>query len=209
MLPDTKDESKTNSVSTSFRKVLSNKHILTAVFFSLILNLGLGSIFNFLAMFLSIPKSQGGPGLTFSAIGIVFSVPFILSAIVQRESGKLADRMNKTRLIIISGVLGSFSIMLFPNMTDLIGFISVLGFFWGGISLGMPAIRAIAVLEGRKSGQGTVMSVLQTSENIGNVLGPLLAGIVAELLGLKYVFYMCALIMSIATIGYYLLTRAH
>ncbi len=207
MLPDTKDESKTEGVSTSFRKVLSNKSIVTAIFFSLMLNLGVGSIFNFLAMFLSMPKSQGGPGLSFSAIGIVFSIPFIFSAIVQRESGKLADRMNKTILIVASGVIGTISIILFPNMNSLIGLILVLSFFWGGVSLGMPAIRALAVLEGRESGQGTVMSVVQTSENIGNILGPLLAGVVAEILGLRYVFYMCSLIISIATIGYYILSR--
>lgn len=208
LLPDIKDDTKSEILSTSFRKVLMNKNILAAVFFSLMLNLGIGSIFNFLAMFLSVPKNQGGPGLTFSAIGLVFSVPFIFSAIVQRESGKMADKMNKTKLIILSGVIGAFSIILLPNMNNLVGYIFAQSFFWGGIALGMPAIRALAVVEGRGAGTGTVMSVLQTSENIGNVLGPLLAGIVAEALGLKAIFYMCSIVLGAGTLSYYLLSSS-
>ena len=48
------------------------------------------------------------------------------------------------------------------------------------------------------------MSVLQISESAGNIIGPLMAGIAAELIGLKGLFWLGGIFMILGVLLYYL-----
>jgi predicted MFS family arabinose efflux permease len=204
LLPITEKKSNIGKVSISDRQILANKTIISLAIFNLIIFIGMTGVYSFLSIYLLSPTSAGGPGLSFSSIGAILSVGMIISSLLQGEYGKLADRYDKSILIIASGLLGACGIMLFPFMSNTTGFMIAQIIFVGGVTLGMPAIRALAAIEGKELGTGTVMSVLQISESAGNIIGPLIAGIAADLIGLQDLFYLGGLIMILGVLLYYL-----
>jgi predicted MFS family arabinose efflux permease len=204
LLPETEKKSSTDEVSASFRKILENNTMMSLVIFNFISFIGMMSVFGFLSVYLISPISTGGPGLSFSSIGLIFSVGILVSSLLQGEYGKLADRFDKNNLIIASGLLGACGIFLFPFMSNTTGFMIAQIIFVGGVTLSMPAIRALAAIEGKELGTGSVMSVLQISESAGNIIGPLMAGIAADVIGLKGLFYLGGIFMILGVLLYYL-----
>jgi predicted MFS family arabinose efflux permease len=79
--------------------------------------------------------------------------------------------------------------------------------FSAGSSLGIPALTAVATIEGRDIGIGTTMSVLQSAMSVGNVVGPILMGILIDLYGLKPVFYFGGVITLIGSSVFYVMQR--
>jgi predicted MFS family arabinose efflux permease len=177
------------------------------VFFNFISYLGGAGVFGFLSVYLTSPKSAGGPGLSSSLTGIFFSVGVIVSSLLQGEYGKLADKFDKHKLIILSGLIGACGVFLFPLMNNLKGLIAAQILFVGGITLGLPAVRALVAIEGKELGTGTVMSVLQLSETAGHIIGSILSGITAGLIGLSNLFYLEGVIMILSVLLYYLARR--
>jgi DHA1 family multidrug resistance protein-like MFS transporter len=174
----------------SFRRVLSNKVLLASFVFRAVNALGRGAIMGFLTIFMTTPVVDGGLGLSITEGGIVLSVGQLSSALLQRPCGDLADRHDKNRLIIVGGAVAAVGMASFPFAHS---FWEVLGarlLFSAGSALMMPAITAIAAIEGRSLGIGTTMSVLQSAMSLGMMAGPLISGVFADMFSLKPVFWM-------------------
>ena len=196
-LPDVQFTSK-KKASASFREVLKNRHLTTIIVYNFVSSLAIASIFGFLSMYLSQPVSEGGLELTISSIGFVLSVGQFISASLQREFGKLADRYSKRRIIITSGVVGALGILMFPFMTNTQGIFITQLIFICGLTLGSPAINAIVAIAGRDIGTGTAISALQSSNSLGNIIGPLAAGVLLDMMGFSSIFYVSGVIMLIS-----------
>lgn len=195
--------------SPSFRKVLSNKLLRAAFIYRAVGALGRGSIIGFLSIFISGSPEIGGLGLPVSMAGLILSVGQVSTAVLQRPFGDLADRYSKVRLILIGGALGAVGYALLPNAhTAWEVMIARLVVSAGG-AMGMPALTAIVTIEGRELGMGTTMSVLQSAMSIGMIVGPLLSGIIVDLIGLNMVFYVGGLISLAGTAAFYLVHRLH
>lgn len=188
-LPDQTAGNDRDVVTTpSFRKVLGNKVILATFIYRAINALGRGSIMSFLSLYIATPKEAGGLGLSLTIAGTVLTVGQMTTAILQRPFGELADRYNKNLLIIIGGVLGAAGMAMFTLAYDFWTLLAARLVFSAGGALSMPAISAIATIEGRDLGIGTTMSVVQSAMSMGNILGPILSGTFVELFGLQLVF---------------------
>jgi MFS family permease len=81
--------------------------------------------------------------------------------------------------------------------------------FYCGITMCIPAINAIVAINGREFGEGTAMSVLQSSESLGNIVGPLGAGAILDMTGFTPLFYIAGIIIVVAAGSFYLVTRNH
>ena len=53
----------------------------------------------------------------------------------------------------------------------------------------MPAASALTVEEGRKYGMGSTMSMFFLAMGIGMAIGPILSGVIADLVNVDSVFY--------------------
>jgi MFS family permease len=202
-LPEVQFTAERRRVSGSFRQVFANRELSTIILYSFVSSLAIASIFGFLSMYLSQPRSSGGMELSMTTIGLVLSVGQFISASLQGEFGKLADRYDKNTIIIVSGLIGSFGILMFPSMNTTLGiFISQLIFICG-LTMGSPAINAIVAIAGREIGTGTAMSALQSSNSLGNIIGPLAAGFLLDFLNFSTIFYMSGitLVFSVALFG--------
>lgn len=205
-LPDLKLSIEKKSVG-SFKRIFANRELSVIIIYSLISTLAIASIFGFLSIYLSQPKSMGGMELSISTIGLVLSAGQFISALLQREFGRLADRYNKRNIIIISGLIGSFGIFLFPSMDTAIGIFLTQILFISGLTLGTPAINAIVSITGKEFGTGTVISALQSSNSLGNIFGPLIAGILLDYMGFNLIFYASGILLVLSVIGFYAFTR--
>ena len=191
----------------SFKQVFANPELTTMIWYSFISTLAIASIFGFLSMYLSQPVSAGGMELPIATIGLVLSVGQFISASLQREFGKLADKYDKRKIIIASGLIGAAGILIFPLMTTTTGiFVSQLIFICG-LTLGSPAINAVVAIAGREIGTGTAISALQSSNSLGNIIGPLAAGMLLDRFGFTTIFYIAGVVMIISVAMFYFRTR--
>ncbi|MFP3951260.1 MAG: MFS transporter [Candidatus Bathyarchaeia archaeon] len=188
-LPDQASEGDGQVIAKpSFRKVLSNKVILAAFIYRAVNALGRGAIMSFLSLYIATPMDAGGLGLSLTIAGTVLTVGQMTTALLQRPFGELADRYNKNALIVIGGVLGAIGMAMFTLAYDFWSLLAARLVFSAGGALSMPAISAIATIEGRDLGVGTTMSVVQSAMSVGNIVGPILSGTFVELFGLQLIF---------------------
>jgi MFS family permease len=192
----------------SFRKVLSIP-VLRAVFiYRAVGALGRGSIWSFLSLYISGAADIGGLGLPISVAGLILSMGQLSSAFLQSPSGALADKYDKKRLIILGGFVGSVGLLMFPFSDTTWEVMLARLVFAGGSAISMPALSAIAAIEGRELGVGTTMSVLQSAMSLGMILGPLISGYLVDIYGLKPIFFVSFIITLFGTGSFWLMSRS-
>lgn len=139
--------------------------------------------------------------LSSSAIGLVIMVNVLISGSLQAPMGYAADRFSKRSLTIFGGCLALCAMLCLDHadsFAQLMVINGVLGLA-GGISL--PAIMAIGVIEGRRSGaMGSIMGLLTLGHSIGMLAGPLLGGLLLDFFNFGTIFLTGAIVMALGTI---------
>jgi predicted MFS family arabinose efflux permease len=137
-------------------------------------------------------------GLSSSAIGLVVMVNVLISGLLQAPMGYAADRFSKRSLTLFGGFLALGAMLCLDHaesFAQLMVINGVLGLA-GGISL--PAIMAIGVIEGRKSGaMGSIMGLLALGHSIGMLAGPLLGGLLLDFFNFGTIFLSGATVMAL------------
>jgi len=172
----------------SLRWILEADRIKGIYLFRLFFAVGIGLTWSFLPIY-----GHDVMGLTSSYIGLVISLNILVATILQAPCGILADRFNKEGLVILGGCLAATALSLIPLTRNFAELLAV-NILWGvGGGFAMPALSALAVEEGKRvGGMGTVMSILVMCHSIGMIIGPLLAGVIAEFLNITLVFFSAA-----------------
>ena len=206
LLPEEKRTSAARSRSRpSFRKILSNRLIRATFIYRVVGALGRGSIMGFLSLYISGSPEIGGLGQPVSVAGLILSAGMISTAVMQRPFGVLADRYSKIRLILLGGVVASAGYALLPSARTAWEVLVARLIVSAGGAMGLPALTAIAAIEGRELGVGSTMSTLQSAMSLGMIVGPLLSGVIVDLVGLRLVFYVGFLMGLLGTAVFYLL----
>ena len=148
-------------------------------------------------------------GATGIEIGIVISARTIVNAGLQTPFGRMADRHNKVTLILIGCLIASTCVFLMPFAADFLQLVLLSVCMGIGEALVWPTLGAIAVEEGHRYGQGSVMGVFNMAMSVGILMGSLVAGSFMDLFGLKYVFYTTSVILAVSAVtGGLLIARA-
>jgi len=128
-------------------------------------------------------------GLGTMLIGVLVAVHLYLTSSLQILSGRIADRFDRKRLLIM-GSLFEFVFMAITPLTStfwqLLGLIIIRSI---GTSISMPADSALSVEEGRRFGMGSTIAALALAAGIGMGIGPILSGVFADLGGIQSAFY--------------------
>ena len=126
--------------------------------------------------------------VTFYA-GAVFSVTFLIAALMAPVWGKMADSRGKKVMAIracagltITYLLGG--LVISPG--QLFGMRVLQGFANGFL----PMVLAISSASAPKEKLGYALGIAQTGQIIGMVIGPLVGGIVAHLFGMRMSFFL-------------------
>jgi MFS family permease len=146
-------------------------------------------------------------GLSSSLIGTILSVLVFGAGVVQIFSGRLADRFNK-RVVVIIGSLGILmSMLVVPQAVGFWSLILLLAIAIVGDATALPSASALVIEEGRKYGMGVSMAMFNMGMGVGMSVGPILAGLAADLLGIKAAFYFTGILMFFCIVAFSGFTR--
>lgn len=183
--------------------LLGDRMIVGLFFFRFVYTTCIGVVWAFLPVY-----ADAGFGLSSSAIGLLVMLGICVSGLLHLPMGFIADRWNKPLMVLIGGVVvagamgmmgraGGFSDLFVANMVFGIG---------GGLS--MPALMALAVLQGNRSeAMGSVMALITVAHSLGMLFGSLIAGAIMDWMQLEVAFFIGAAIMVAGTIQFIPMTR--
>lgn len=200
-LPEVRTAAHERPPHVSYRELLRRPKIQGLALYRMVNSIQIGLWFSFMPLLatevLQLHKSQ---------IGAIIAIHMLVSSLVQVPMGRLADRMSRQVLIAFGGYLAScvFAAVWFAQ-----GFAHLLliGAITGGmVAVAMPALSAIAADEGHHSGMGAVMGVTNMAMSAGMMLGPVLAGGLAEIIGLRGLFVFAGVVGLIGTAAFGWLT---
>lgn len=203
-LPEVRTAAHARPPHVSYRELLRRPKIQGLALYRMVNSIQIGLWFSFMPLLatevLQLHKSQ---------IGAIIAIHMLVSSLVQVPMGRLADRMSRQVLIAIGGYLAScvFAAVWFAH-----GFAHLLliGALTGAmVAVAMPALSAIAADEGHHSGMGAVMGVTNMAMSAGMMLGPVLAGGLAEIIGLRGLFIFAGIVGLVGTAVFGWLTTEH
>lgn len=129
----------------------------------------------------------------------IYAAPFITSTLSSPLWGKIGDK-HGYKPMVIRACLGLFItqtlILFFSNVVLIFIFRLLQGLLAGFI----VAAQAWALAITPKDAQGATMGKLQSATAIGNLLGPLLGGIIASFFGYHAIFSGSSLICALITL---------
>lgn len=184
----------------SFKLLLKDKIFKGLVIFRSVSSFGRGLVMTFLPIFAISHR------INLTQIGVLISSTIILNSILQYPFGKMADRYDKIRLLLLGSGISSFILFLIPlGDTFLKLFLIALALGVGG-GISIPAGTALAAIVGKKkSGLGSAMGIYNMAMSAGLIFGPLTGGIIQGSWGINLVFILGGLISLLGVIGFYLL----
>lgn len=115
--------------------------------------------------------------LSTQRIGILFAFSGVISAIVQGGLvGRIAPRVGEARLALVGAVLMALGLALMPGSAHVGHLYLAIGFLAMGSAASNPAILAAVSRMTAASLQGSALGLMQTGQNLGRIVGPLVAG---------------------------------
>jgi DHA1 family multidrug resistance protein-like MFS transporter len=146
-------------------------------------------------------------GLSSSLIGTILSVLVMGAGVIQVFTGRLADRFNKRRVVIIGSIGIILSMVVIPQAVSFWTLMVFLAIAIIGDATAVPSASALVIAEGRKFGMGMSMAMFNIGLGVGMSVGPILAGLAADLWGVESAFYFMAALMVVSTIAFGGFTR--
>jgi MFS family permease len=183
------------------KEILASGPLKGLFVFSLIFSIAQSGLMVFL------PLLANNQKLSMSQIGILASAFIFCAGILQVPFGWLANRWNKGKLVIASTVMVGVGLALLPQakgFLPLLGLGSLLGM---ASALGVPAANALMVEHSREIGLGVVSGSMNSSSNIGAIIGPVAAGMIMDFLNVESAFYLISAIFIIGTIMFFVFTK--
>ncbi|WP_378954967.1 MFS transporter [Pelosinus sp. sgz500959] len=136
--------------------------------------------------------------------GLIFSVTFLVGALMAPYWGRCADKTGKRRMIMRAGF--SLAIVYFlgalvRNPIELL-IVRILQGFANGF---VPASMAVVASSTPKEKMGSSLGFMQAALLIGGILGPLLGGGLSHFFGMRLSFVIASIVIFIGTIAVRLL----
>ena len=187
---------------TSFAAPLKSRTLRGVLSYRTTTGIGTSSLMAFLPLYADVRI-----GLSASLIGILLAARTPVS-VLQSYTGRLADRWNRRSMVIFGGTASVIAVALLP----------LTGSFWLllaayiavtlGQAFGIPPANAYVVHEGRTYGMGTSMTLFMLAMHLGNGIGPIGLGSVADWLGLEWAFYAAAVCMAAGVVLFAWMSRS-
>jgi len=128
--------------------------------------------------------------------GLILAGPFMVSFLVTPLWGVLGDRYGQ-KLMVVRALLGSsmayFGMAMAATVPGLFAWRLVLGAISGFLAAGM-ALLSVTVPDGRR---GYALGLLQAVVPASGLIGPLLGGVLADLIGYRAIFYITGTVCAL------------
>jgi DHA1 family tetracycline resistance protein-like MFS transporter len=128
--------------------------------------------------------------------GYLFAYVGLLTALIQGGLvGRLSRAFGERKLVGIGSALLALGMLLIAFSTSLWLLLVAMAAVAAGFSMVTPALNSLLSLQTGAGSQGGMMGLARSATTMARVLGPLFAGVLFDLLGKDWPFYVGALIM--------------
>lgn len=142
-------------------------------------------------------------GMSVASIGFVLSLYMLFGSLIQYPFGLIVDRFpsQKVNLILIGGILSAVSMCAVAFSHTVMMYI-ILTICMGAFSaVSRASAIAIRTERGRVYGMGAATGAFTTSLSMGQVLGPVLFGVIADISSIPTAFVVGGLVGVAGTIA--------
>lgn len=202
LIQDGKTQQTVVKARPSFRLLLRQDMFKGLFIFRTAFEFVMGVIMAFLPIFAGTQL-----GLDPFQISILFTANLIVVTVLMPFSGRIADRFNRRLLVVIGAVITFGILALYPEARSFGQLLGLVVFRGLGGTLSLPAASALVVGEGRRHGMGQAMGIIAMATAIGLGAGPIAGGIVADWIGIKWVFYLASCVGAVGTVLFVWLSK--
>lgn len=142
-------------------------------------------------------------GMNLASVGLVLSCYMLFGSLIQYPFGLVVDRFpaQKINLIWIGGTVSAVSMCAVAYSHSMLMFV-ILAISMGAFSsVSRASAIAIRTERGRVYGMGAVTGAFSTSLSIGQVLGPILFGVIADISSIPTAFLVGGLVGLAGTVA--------
>ena len=199
--PKTSEPAITHSKSAfSWKTVLTDRHVIGLFLFRFAYVVCVGIIWGFIPLLADMEFAASS-----SLIGVLVMLGVFISGLIHVPMGYLADRVSKKLIVTAGGLMISYAIFSFQWAGRIEDLVIATVFFGIGGGISMPALMAMAVLEGsRINAMGSIMAVMTVAHSLGMLCGALVGGLMMDFFQLRWAFPLGAVVMMSCT-GFFLL----
>lgn len=177
------------------KRIFNHRILITVMIIALLIQVANFSIQPLLALYVSQLSSAGSVALL---AGMAFSATGFGNLLMTRQWGKLGDKIGHEKVLMCLLILASIFIIpqaLANQLWELVIFRFLFGMAIGGM---LPSITAFIRREAPLEMQGEVLGYNQSFRFLGNVIGPVLGGLISGFSGISSVFYVTSALFLIA-----------
>jgi len=136
-----------------------------------------------------------------SSIGFLVMLGVAVSGLLQVPMGYLADRINKTAMVVFGGLISvcAFAVYVHASGYGDLFLANLLFGIGGGVS--MPSLMALILIKGeKKEAMGAVMGIITMAHSFGMLIGAFVAGVMMDFYKLNLSFLLGAVIMMFGVV---------
>jgi len=178
------------------RDVITTPAVLTAAAVEATMYLGFGAFLGFM------PLYARSVGLNDGAIAVVLALQLTVALLAKPFTGNMSDRLGRKPVIVLGLFASAAALPLIFRMTSFAGLVAVVPLLGLGVAAVTPATNALIadLVAARRLGTG--MGVFGTIWDIGEALGPILAGILIGQIGYEPAFDVIAAIIAAVAVAF-------
>jgi MFS family permease len=142
--------------------------------------------------------------------GLVLSFYMLFGSIMQYPFGLISDRFpsQKVNLILMGGTCSALSMCAVAYSQSMLMFMILATSMGAFSSVSRASVVAIRTERGRIYGMGSVTGAFTTSLSIGQVLGPILFGVIADISSIPAAFLVGGLVGLTGTIAAFIFFKS-
>lgn len=182
-----------STVKNDLKLALVNHPLMMVLFLTVITSCSVMTIEPILPLY--IVKLGGSSDKSSLLAGMIFSLPGIASALFAPYWGKWADKVGFNRVLIIGLLGGGIGMLAQTLFTHILGF-SIIRFIFGIFFCAIfPALNGLIVKLTPDDFRGRAFGLIQTANQIGGVIGPMIGGYIGGILPVQTIFIFTGLLL--------------
>ncbi len=131
--------------------------------------------------------------------GLVFGITFFTAFLFSPIWGRFGDHYGRKKILIISGIGLSISVLLMGFVTSVFQ-LFILRLFMGIFTGFISTSQAMISTQTPRESSGSALGTLQTGNVSGALMGPMFGGILADSIGFALTFQLTAITLFLAAI---------
>ncbi len=132
--------------------------------------------------------------LTAFQISLIFTLIGVVQVVVMFPAGSLSDRIGRKKLIVSGALISSIFAGVIGLSTGFIFIMIAVGFYTLGRALARPSFPAFVSSLSPIEHRGKIMGVYNFAQNLAFATGSFLGGAVADILGLRFPFFIALIV---------------